>query len=787
MAGRKQLRVEIVGDATKARKALAQLDSSLAGTESTSRKLGRKLTTVLAGAGAIALGTSAIRMATDLEKSQLAMEGLYGDAQLAEDTIGELNKIASRSSLSFSGYVDAAGTLAYAGIQGERTTKILENVGKAIVGMGGDTSNLDRASEALLKMVSSGRIYKRDLDSLSQSGVPIIEGLATAAGVSVDRINEMVREGKIGLEDVLDVMEHGTGEYFEAQIAAADRVEEGTAASVGRMKENFLLAVGQGIMPALEAITPVADLAGQAVAAIPSEALTVAMGAGGAWVAWSKWGDAIKKVGNAETWDNLRLGLMGVTEAGGGAMNKFGGLMRVVKNSPMIWATGAAAAGGLVMILADLQGQSKRTQRNVEDLLNAYKAGESWQDAFNEKLLNTFLNIEGGFDLGDWGNAFREAMDRTGTSVKDLSAGLQLGDEAYTAFRDALEKEVLAALNTGVGAKVMENVDSMRDAFTGAQSTAETLKDESEKLGLELDGVSGSADGAADASDDMADAMDEQAKKTEEAKEEIEKLSGALKDYGDAATLLLSGNIEVQSELDKLADALKENGNRWDIADEKGRANYSTLISLKDAMYKVAQSMIDQGEPIDTVTWKWLEMVGQLKDTMIQAGLTEEEVESLIEEMGLTPDTVQTVFESNASDAMLEAQALRDVFESLPRRVRVDVETAMYGNVHGDFWGAPPPGGNWIGHRLGPGWSVVGEQGPELIHRDEVIGAGRTQAALDRLSRAPTQTGPAGSVQVAVNVAGSVITERDLAVVVREQVLELQKRSAPGLLPGVAG
>src|SRR5690606_28162409 len=109
-----------------------------------------------------------------LQKSQQTLAGLYEDGELAAATMADIKDIASDSSLSFASYQSAATGLAYIGIEGEQAARVLENVGKAIVGAGGDSSKLEQATNALTKMQSAGKVTLDSLQQLSASGVPIL-------------------------------------------------------------------------------------------------------------------------------------------------------------------------------------------------------------------------------------------------------------------------------------------------------------------------------------------------------------------------------------------------------------------------------------------------------------------------------------------------------------------------------------------------------------------------------------------------------------------------------------
>lgn len=190
------------------------------------------------------------------QQSALVLEGLYGSAEKAADTLQLLKDVAKTSALDFSGYASAAESLAYAGVEGQQAADVLSNVGAAITAAGGDTSNLDRATESILKGVNAGKFQLDTLQQLSDAGVPILSGLADHLGVTIEEVNKMASAGKIGLEDVLAVMEDGSGETFQAMIEASEGATGSLANQWAMAKDEVSVALGEVMLPLIDEIAP---------------------------------------------------------------------------------------------------------------------------------------------------------------------------------------------------------------------------------------------------------------------------------------------------------------------------------------------------------------------------------------------------------------------------------------------------------------------------------------------------------------------------------------------------
>lgn len=206
-----------------------------------------------------AVGTAVVsgaRSAIDQQQGKLVLSGLYGDAEKATNTLEGLKRVASGSPIEFKAYQEAASSLAYAGVEGDQAIGVLENVGKAITASGGDSSNMNSATDAVLRMVNAGKVQLDTLQQLSNAGVPILSGLAEHLGVPMATVNEMASAGEIALEDVIAVMENATGGTFQQMITAGDAASQSFSNQWAIAKDNIQVALGEVMLPLIEKITP---------------------------------------------------------------------------------------------------------------------------------------------------------------------------------------------------------------------------------------------------------------------------------------------------------------------------------------------------------------------------------------------------------------------------------------------------------------------------------------------------------------------------------------------------
>lgn len=235
---------------------------------------------VAAGAAAGVALAGGFKNAVARQNSQKVLTGLYGSAKDATAVMEDLRNVSKSSPLDYEAYLKAAESLAYAGVEGKDATGVLENVGKAIVAAGGDSTKLDQAMGGVMKAVNNGGIAMMDsLSMISESGVPILSGLAEKFGVPIDQVKKMASEGKINITDVMDVMQNGTGETFQKMMKAGDEASQSFGNQWKIAKDNVVNAVGDAMIPMLDKlapmIKPIADALVKGIEKLPAILSTV--------------------------------------------------------------------------------------------------------------------------------------------------------------------------------------------------------------------------------------------------------------------------------------------------------------------------------------------------------------------------------------------------------------------------------------------------------------------------------------------------------------------------------
>ncbi|CAH1193697.1 Tail tape measure protein [Brevibacterium phage Rousseau] len=250
------------------KKAGQSMGSRMASAAGKALKAGAVVGVAAVGATVGAALVGGFNNAVNRQTSKKVLTGLYGDAKAATSVMGDLRKVAGDSPLNYESYLKAGESLAYAGVQGKDATGTLQNVGKAIVAAGGDSTKLDQAMGGVMKAVNNGGIAMMDsLSMISESGVPILSGLAEKFGEPIDVIKKMASKGEISIEDVMDVMQKGTGDTFQSMMKAGDQASLSFGNQWKIVKDNVVNAVGDNMIPLLDKLAPMMKPIGDAIVA----------------------------------------------------------------------------------------------------------------------------------------------------------------------------------------------------------------------------------------------------------------------------------------------------------------------------------------------------------------------------------------------------------------------------------------------------------------------------------------------------------------------------------------
>ncbi len=211
---------------------------------------------IAAALGLARLGKDAIAAASGLQNTTATLTGLLGSAKAAQETMTALRDVSRKSPISYQAYLEAAEAMAYMGYQGEEAAGILENVGAAVTAAGGDDEAIGRATNAMLQMVNSGKVYAAQLNQISQTGVPIFSALADHFNTNIANVREMVTAGEVGINDVMAAIKNASGDTFQSMLAASEGASKTLSNQWRIAKDNIVVALADQLLPVINSLTP---------------------------------------------------------------------------------------------------------------------------------------------------------------------------------------------------------------------------------------------------------------------------------------------------------------------------------------------------------------------------------------------------------------------------------------------------------------------------------------------------------------------------------------------------
>lgn len=696
MAREKRLSLLITGDAKQAQKALADLERTAGksgkGTEKALDGIKGKIIDIGVVAGA-AFAFNEFNESQKIAKQTEAVIASTGAAaNVSADQIGDYaDEMARKTGIDDEAIQAGENWLA-------TFTKVRNEAGE-----GNDI--FTQASDTMLDLsVAMGTDAKQAANLLGKALNDPVKGVTalSRAGVQFttqqrEQIKALTESGdllgaqKIILKELRTQVEGSA----EAQATAYDKAK----VSAGNLAET----VGGVLAPAIETAATGAADAADWFGELDRWQQTLTLSAAGGAYAWLRWSDEIKVgfsaarsgVGTAKS---LKAAIDGIAATKGvsktrasfevlkqsmiGADSRAASMANTFAKYPTSMGLAAGGVAALSMALIDMAEDSARAKKNAQSLLDiSEELGGSLEQAFNRKLVNTIAGVADGFDLGGSGRVFGQRIKEVGVEFEQLQRAITGTDDQY----DQLYKTV--AENRNVDSTLLEDLRDLRDAYKKSEEQKQSVIETSKLLGVQVNEETGEFENNTSALQDSADA-------TDDAKTSLERISGyiekvkdkyddatrSIKDYYDAATATVSSQIDVERALIDLDDALDRNGTALSIAGKKGQENRLAMIDAKNAAVEYALQLRDTEGPQAAVNAMEQYRL-KLEDTLLQSGFTEDQVKSLIEELGLTPTDIYTTFGSNADGQKVTVQGYKAEVKDVPTfwetYFQVNIDQAM--------------------------------------------------------------------------------------------------------------
>lgn len=256
------------GGAKNASSQLSDLNEKIStiGTLLTSGALiqGGKAITELVTMPLIGLGQSAITMADNLRRAELAFTTLTGSADRANALLRDLQAFAATTPFEFPQLVEAGKRMLALGFSAEQLIPTLRAVGDATAGLGGGADVMNRIILALGQMQAKGNIASQEMKQLAEAGIPAWDLLAQKLGVTVPEAMQLVQKGAVDAATGVSAVLEGMAQKFGGLMAQQSATIQGTISNLNDTLGFILTDIGRELIETLnlrEALLAVGEFA----------------------------------------------------------------------------------------------------------------------------------------------------------------------------------------------------------------------------------------------------------------------------------------------------------------------------------------------------------------------------------------------------------------------------------------------------------------------------------------------------------------------------------------------
>ena len=189
-----------------------RLKSAMKAAEPGSKSLAKALAAVGTAAGV--LGLKAIKMAGQMEQSQIAFTTMLGSAEAADAFLRELYDFAARTPFEIEGLQQSSRQLLAFGFNAQEIIPMMEAIGNAVSGLGGGAVEIERVVRALGQMQAKGKVTAEEMMQLAELGIPVWDILAEKIGVSIPEAMDKASKGGISAAEGINAIIEGMNERF---------------------------------------------------------------------------------------------------------------------------------------------------------------------------------------------------------------------------------------------------------------------------------------------------------------------------------------------------------------------------------------------------------------------------------------------------------------------------------------------------------------------------------------------------------------------------------------------
>ena len=198
--------------------------------------------------GIINGGTAMLKMAMDLQQTQVAFQQFTGSATTAKALIGSLQEMGVATPFSSSDLMKNAEALLASGTAAANIVPTLSLLGDA---SRGNKENLDSLTAAFSQVQTDGKLTSETMADLVKAGFNPLEEMSRTSGISMTRLQRDLDAGKISTDQLTNSLITATGpggQFFGAMQAQSETAAGRWQAFTERL-ENAGTTLGTSLLP----------------------------------------------------------------------------------------------------------------------------------------------------------------------------------------------------------------------------------------------------------------------------------------------------------------------------------------------------------------------------------------------------------------------------------------------------------------------------------------------------------------------------------------------------------
>lgn len=214
---------------------------------------------VAAGIGVVAGSMfglkKSVEEAANMEQLLTSFEVLIGSADVAKETLRDLQKFADETTFQMPELSGAAKQLIAFGVGANEVVSNLRMLGDVAAGLNIPLSEL---VDVYGRNLVQGRLFSRDIYQFQSRGIPIIAALAKQFNVAESEIMGMIEAGRVGSAEMVKAFQSLTAEggVFAGMLQRQSRTFNGLMSTLA---DNIRAVFREFGTPLLDAIKPVID------------------------------------------------------------------------------------------------------------------------------------------------------------------------------------------------------------------------------------------------------------------------------------------------------------------------------------------------------------------------------------------------------------------------------------------------------------------------------------------------------------------------------------------------